>query len=191
MYQIPGTDEFVERFKDIMPGAHENQIAFARDAYEIIRTDQDMSKVTVLSGRCGLGKSALTRALISYFTVGDGYIDRGKNAMGLIVITNTLSGLTQYEKPIHRESGIEHSHYLTSIRSDDRRTSTMNQSYKSTHYPIVTLTSQRWADMSLELREKPIFDCVVPLTVKHFNDIDTIIYSSMAEVTVMQLLLFG
>jgi len=185
-----------------MPGAHENQIAFAQDVYEIIRSDHDTSKVTVLSGRCGLGKSALTRALISYFAIGDGYIDRGKNAVGLIVITNTLSGLTQYEKPIYRGTSLEqHSHYLTSIRSDDRRSSIMNQLHRSTYYPIVTLTSQRWADMSPELREmlfkyeygkknvrrivlfdeKPVFDSVVPLTVKHFNDIDTIIYSTITE----------
>lgn len=159
MYDAPA-DGFLERYHDFMERPAPEQVEFTKDMFHLIAEDTDTEKITVIPARCGIGKSITVAALISYFCLDDAYLYREQNSVGLIVVTDNLERLSDYQNdPAHPKSiwsdGIKKSkieRFSTFISSDDSKTA-MEQLVQSQYKPIVLLTTQRYFSMSDEQRD--------------------------------------
>ena len=192
------TDGFVNRYLDFMPNALPIQVQYATDIFHLVIKDGDTSKVTVSAGRCGLGKSTMVQALISYFLLDHNYKYRGENAVGAVIVTDMLTRLGGYlGQPGKGSNGHErYCAYISSESSDE--TPIPKQLGMAKYKPIVLLSTQRYFSMTedqlqelftyrhrcrdgvKELRrsivifdEKPYFYTAKTIRVKNLNDCDT------------------
>ena len=153
-------DGYIDRYKDFIKEPAPLQEQFAKDMFEIVATDIDTSNITVLSARCGVGKSTFVSSLISYFCTYDNYAYRQSEAVGAIVVTDKLDRLVEYQdKPQHIQSfwgeeneDVNIKKYSTYISSNDDK-SAMSLLIESQYKPIVLLSTQRYFSMSDEQRE--------------------------------------
>lgn len=129
--------------------------------FNLVVNDVDTSKITVIPARCGLGKSTVVQALISYFVSFDTYDYRCQDSVGAVVITDQLERLKGFQdSPKHLNSlwgsaanNEKHEKYCSYISSAETETPVMKQLIASRYKPIVLLSTQRYFSMSDEQRE--------------------------------------
>lgn len=156
-----GAEAFLERYKDFAFEPHPKQIEFAEDMFRLICSDIDTSKVTVIPGRPGISKTTIIQSLASYFCFHDNFCYRGSSAIGLIIVTDRLKRLAEYQKPPEDIQSVwgtidgrqlaaleKYSTYLTSSGDKSATELLIASQYK----PIVLLTTQRYFTMNDEQR---------------------------------------
>lgn len=155
------TEGFLDRYKDFIEFPAPQQLQFAKDMFNLIATDVDTSKVAVIPGRCGIAKSTFIRSLASYYSTYDHFEYREDAAIGIIIVTDQLERLAEYqEKPHHVQSiwGDEKNiksmeKYSTYISSDSKVKSAIQLLIESQYKPTVLLSTQRYFSMPDEQRE--------------------------------------
>lgn len=83
-------------FENYLPNREydEKQLEFFKNAFEIITTNTDTTKVTCFGGRCGIGKSTFINAFM-HSCIGDWGYNARHEPQGLIVITDRIKRLEE------------------------------------------------------------------------------------------------
>lgn len=146
----------------------EKQIQFFKDAFKIITTNKDTSKVTCFSSRCGIGKSTFIHTFM-HCCVGDDLWNGRHEPQGLVVITDSIKRLEELSNnikdrleaekewgEIFREWGIE-DHYkefessVIVLKADEPF---KEQLIKQHYRPIVLLSTQRYFMLTESVRKQ-------------------------------------
>lgn len=89
-------DDFCKLYTAIHEDAHVDELAFALDAFELMMTDRDMTKVTVVPAPCGIGKSRFTKVFMAYCVMNFMGSPKRDNSIGLIIVTDRVDRLQNY-----------------------------------------------------------------------------------------------
>lgn len=144
------TEGFIKRYKTFFPDAMPVQIEYATELYELITHDRDSSTVTVSNGRCGLGKSTFVKSLINYYLMDDNDRFRGKDATGLVIVTDMIKRANEY-------LGYEHDQYCSFITSKDENPYGLPATVQlslAKNKPVIIVTTQRFFSMDDNDREE-------------------------------------
>ena len=145
----------------------EKQIAFFKEAFELIVHNRDTSKVTCLAGRCGIGKSTFIHTLI-HCCLGNFLFERRQEPHGLVIITDSIKRLEELSNGTKDFLEAEkiwgeffetcgYDHYknfeknIIVLKSDE---SFKEQLIKQHYRPIVMLSTQRYFMLSESTREQ-------------------------------------
>ncbi len=164
------SDAYVERYRDFMKNPAPLQEQFAKDMLDLILNDVDTNCITVIPGRCGISKSIFVQSIISFFLRGADYKFRYDGTIKLIIITDMMRRLKDYQRPPERPQSVwfsdtsdrlkhnKYCAYLTSDPKDNDGKTAMEQLVQSYYKPIVLLSTQRYFTMSDDQREM-LFKC--------------------------------
>lgn len=123
-----------------------------------ITNNTDTSKVTVFTGRCGIGKSSTIKAFMNYITYDSQFAPRA-SPTGLIVVTDSIERLSDYYKSdgVRMKWGVDyyssHNKTCTLISSDNKEKTMQEQLIESIYKPVVLISSQKYFLMDNEQRE--------------------------------------
>lgn len=155
------TAKMSDMIRDMFPEREytDKQNEFFDYAYDIIRTDKDTSKITILPARCGIGKSTLAQGIlrkkIEDFKNGDN--------TGLIYLTSSVKQLYHARDAYTDEERAqiedtwefrkflrENEKYITLVEKDNKD-ETLEDQWKT---PILMMTTQRWEQSDVNTLKK-------------------------------------
>lgn len=157
---------YIKRYKRIYDNPTDLQLKFAEDMFNLIVNDEDKSRVTVIPAPCGIGKTMTIKALINYCVINNVNTWRYKNAVGLVIITDQLKRLEEYQyvkkdtKKKNEDWGefdyasLQHEQFCTYITSKHKTKSSSELLLESEYQPIVLLSTQRYFALSEHQRER-------------------------------------
>ncbi|MCL1806770.1 MAG: hypothetical protein FWG31_03605 [Oscillospiraceae bacterium] len=195
-------DGYIQRYMNFIKNPAPEQKQFANDTFQMLVNDRDTSIITVFPARCGVGKSTAIKAMINYCVKHDNLKYRYKESVGLVIITDQLKRLKEYQcAPKNTEydySQIQHESFCTYITSKDETKTAGELLTISQYTPIVLLSTQRYFALSDHQRarlfeyrignnkrstkhsrrivifdEKPYFYSTKILEVSNLNDVST------------------
>lgn len=147
----------------------EKQLQFFKDAFEIIISNRDTSKVTCFSPRCGIGKSTFIHTFM-HCCIGDFFFMGRHEPQGLVVVTDSIKRLEELSNSNKNRADVEkcwgevlegwgvlENHYkefeknVIVLRSDEPF---KEQLIKQHYRPIVLLSTQRYFMLAESTREQ-------------------------------------
>ena len=147
----------------------EKQLQFFKDAFEIIISNRDTSKVTCFSTRCGIGKSTLIHTFM-HCCIGDFFFMGRHEPQGLVVVTDSIKRLEELSSSNKNRADVEkcwgevlegwgvlENHYrefeknVIVLKSDEPF---KEQLIKQHYRPIVLLSTQRYFMLAESTREQ-------------------------------------
>lgn len=147
----------------------EKQLQFFKDAFEIIISNRDTSKVTCFSTRCGIGKSTFIHTFM-HCCIGDFFFMGRHEPQGLVVVTDSIKRLEELSNSNKNKADVEkcwgevlegwgvlENHYkefeknVIVLRSDEPF---KEQLIKQHYRPIVLLSTQRYFMLAESTREQ-------------------------------------
>ncbi len=147
----------------------EKQLQFFRDAFEIIISNRDTSKVTCFGPRCEIGKSTFIHTFM-HCCIGDFFFMGRHEPQGLVVVTDSIKRLEELSNSNKNKADVEkcwgevlegwgvlENHYkefeknVIVLRSDE---AFKEQLIKQHYRPIVLLSTQRYFMLAESTREQ-------------------------------------
>lgn len=147
----------------------EKQLQFFKDAFEIIISNRDTSKVTCFGTRCGIGKSTFIHTFM-HCCIGDFFFMERHEPQGLVVITDSIKRLEELSNSNKNKADVEkcwgevlegwgvlENHYkefeknVIVLRSDEPF---KEQLIKQHYRPIVLLSTQRYFMLAESTRDQ-------------------------------------
>ena len=147
----------------------EKQLQFFKDAFEIIISNRDTSKVTCFGTRCGIGKSTFIHTFM-HCCIGDFFFMGRHEPQGLVVVTDSIKRLEELSNSNKNKADVEkcwgevlegwgvlENHYkefeknVIVLRSDEPF---KEQLIKQHYRPIVLLSTQRYFMLAESTREQ-------------------------------------
>lgn len=147
----------------------EKQLQFFKDAFEIIISNRDTSKVTCFSPRCGIGKSTFIHTFM-HCCIGDFFFMGRHEPQGLVVVTDSIKRLEELSNSNKNRADVEkcwgevlegwgvlENHYkefeknVIVLRADEPF---KEQLIKQHYRPIVLLSTQRYFMLAESTREQ-------------------------------------
>ena len=156
-----------EIFNGLIPSSisHESQRLFFSDMYDLVLTDTDTSKVTVIPARCGVGKSTFVKVLAATLSsIEDADI-------GMILITDSLVRIHEWKdiSSLEKEydavqdflslfggviDGIDPKSFERNVAVITSEYSIIDQMKEQKYKPIVIMTTQRYFGVDADTREQ-------------------------------------
>ncbi|TCT16378.1 hypothetical protein EDC18_102397 [Natranaerovirga pectinivora] len=138
---------------------HNKQIEFATKVTNRIYDNEDKSKVDVITARCGIGKSALIKALLSnlvnnYLAWGELTREDKLDHYGAIVVTDRLDRLEEIDKHEEISDRCYFMKYDKENTESKSREEFIDQLREQQKYPIVLISTQKYFRMSKKDRDQ-------------------------------------